>query len=171
MVTEPTQEWTFGLAPPRGALAILLLLAASCGSGAKPACTQAVAVPGAATSGELWSDPPTSVEIIDLLLRGAALEIRGEQPGCDSVFGAPLPRFTVGEYVSFLLGTAADEPNVAAGSRIETKCARDGEAWSCSLWVAVGEGGESPWRYGLEFRVSGQPPAIDPDSFECPGGA
>ena len=154
----------------RGALALLLLLAAACGSGAKPACidlTAALSEAGDAT----WSAPPTSAEIIDLILRSAALEIRAEQPGCDSVFGVPLPRFTVGEYVSFLLGTAAGEPDVAAGSRIEAQCACDGEGWSCTLWVAVGEGGESPWRYGLKFRASGAPPAIDPESFECPGGA
>jgi hypothetical protein len=170
VVTELPQEWTLGLVPPRSALALLLLMAASCGSSAKPACTDLNAARSEAADAT-WSDPPTSAEIIDLILRSAALEIRGEQPGCDSVFGAPLPRFTVGEYVSFLLGTAADEPNVAAGSRIEAECARDGEAWACSLWVAVGEDGESPWRYGLKFRVSGAPPAIDPESFECPGGA
>jgi hypothetical protein len=154
----------------RGALVFLLLLTASCGSSAKPACTDLTAVPSDAADAT-WSAPPKPAEIIDLVLRSAALEIRGEQPGCGSVFGAPLPRFTVGEYVSFLLGTAADEPNAASGSRIEAKCARDGEAWSCSLWVAVGEGGESPWRYGLKFRASGNPIAIDPESFECPGGA
>jgi hypothetical protein len=148
---------------------VLLLLTTACGSRAKPACAD---LPAALSEGAdaTWSDPPSSTEIIDLILRSAALGIRGEQPGCDSVFGAPLPRFTVGEYVAFLLGIAADESD-AGGSRIEAKCARDEEAWACSLWVAVGEGGESPWRYGLKFRASGNPIAIDPESFECPGGA
>ena len=149
---------------------VFLLLAAACGSRAKPACTDLTVAPSEAADAT-WSAPPTSAEIIDLVLRSAALEIRGEQPGCDSVFGAPLPRFTVGEYVSFLLGTAADEPDVAPGSRIQAKCVRDGEAWSCSLRVAVGQGGESPWRYGLKFHASGNPIVIDPASFECPGGA
>jgi hypothetical protein len=152
---------------------VLLLLATACGPVAKPACADLPVAPSEAADAK-WSAPPTSAEIIDLILRSAALEIRGEQPGCGSVFGAPLPRFTVGEYVSFLLGTAADtaaDEADAGGSRIEAGCARDGEAWTCSLWVAVGEGGESPWRYGLKFRASGNPIAIDPESFECPGGA
>ena len=74
----------------RGVLLLLLLTAAACGSGAKAACT-ATTVPQDVNSGATWSDPPSSAEIINLVLRNEALEIRAEQPGCDSVFGSPVP--------------------------------------------------------------------------------
>jgi len=139
---------------------LLPLIVAACGSREPPI-----------GSGAAWSVPPTSAEIIGVLLRHAELEIRADQPGCDSVFGAPVPRFTVGRYVAFLLGSMAEEPDAGGGSRIEAECAPDQESWACTLWVAVGLGGESPWRYGLRFRVSGDPSEIDPASFSCPGGA
>jgi hypothetical protein len=144
----------------------LLWLAGACGCGA----ASLAPAPGP-VRGKAWSEAPQPAEIVELLLRHAQLEIRAEQQGCDSVFGEPVPRFTVGRYVAFLLATMADAPAAGESSRIEAACAKDGAAWACSFFVAVGLGGESPWRYGLLFRVSGDPPAIDPASFSCPGGA
>jgi hypothetical protein len=146
--------------------ALLLLWLGGCGAappGPAPAPDPAVE--------QAWSEAPAPAEIIGLLLRNAQLEILAEQPGCDSVFGAPEPRFTVGRYVAFLLGAMAGEPAAGESSRIEAACAPEGAAWVCSFFAAVGLGGESPWRYGLTFRVSGNPPEIDPASFSCPGGA
>jgi len=151
----------------RAFVALLSLWLGGCGGASTPTSTH-TPVPAL---GRSWKEAPAPAAIIEILLRHAQLEIRADQPGCDSVFGAPVPRFTVGRYVAFLLGTMADGPAEGESSPVEAECVPDGAAWACSLFVAVGLGGDSPWRYGLGFRVSGDPPAIDPASFSCPGGA
>jgi len=151
----------------RALAALALSLSGGCGGASTPTPTHTTDP----ALGQSWKDAPAPAAVIELLERHADLEIRADQPGCDSVFGAPVPRFTVGRYVAFLLGTMADAPAEGESSQVEAACVPDGTGWACSFFVAVGSGGESPWRYGLGFRVSGDPPVIDPASFSCPGGA
>ena len=121
---------------------------------------------------------PSPKEAIALLIRSANLKLPlKDQTGCSASMGS-----TVGEYLSFLLGTLATADRNDT-SRVEAKCSVYDAKTSgfappdkgkfpteCEFYAYRSDkAGESPWHYGVRFRLTDDGKKIQPDFLNCPG--
>ena len=102
---------------------------------------------------------------IRTLLENRNMKLKGV--GCDTSMGP-----TVGDYVSFLLGTMADSAKEDL-SRLTVACVDEGKGKfpvACEFTAHVQDkAGESPWDYGLKFKRTADGKKIDEASLMCPG--
>ena len=111
---------------------------------------------------------PSAKDTIALLLKQPQLNLpTSDQTGCSASMGT-----SVGEYVAFLLGTLADSAKSDV-NRITAGCEKPkkkGQGAECEFWASSSDkAGESPWHYGLKFRLTADGKSVDPGSLKCPG--
>ena len=146
---------------PRALLTLLPLaftLAAGCADRGAPAASTA---PSATPAG-----PPTRFEIYQLLFRERDLPLaRGQH--CSGVVGAALDHApTLGDWIAYNLSVLDEgEIHLPAACRPSRSA---GAAWDCEVQFQAA-GGESPWSWGVRFRLRPDRVLV-PGSLACTGG-
>src|SRR5690349_12909377 len=150
----------------RTALPILVALGVACGSSATPTPPPStVPSPGRA------SGPLSRFEVYTALLAQSSLPLsQGEH--CDGVVGGTLQRPpTLGDWIAWNLNVL-DEADEEGPITLPLECrAAEGHAgeWECDARFDAGQGGESPWSWGVRARFRDADASLVAGSLVCTG--
>jgi hypothetical protein len=106
--------------------------------------------------------------LLRLLVRHQALKLDTTDPakGCQ-IQTTVGPIETLGDYLAHL--TATLEENQGQ-KQVTSSCKAITSGRACEVWFSTGGGTESPWRYGVGFKLNKQG-ELDASSVRCPGAA
>jgi hypothetical protein len=160
---------------PNPYLVSVLLLLVACGSTPAPApapgpAPAPAAAPLAPSPGRA-SGPLTRFEVYTALIAQASLPLsRGEH--CSDVVGVELRReATLGDWIAYNLHVL-DEADDEGAITLPVEChAAEGHAgeWECTTEFRAGQGGESPWNWGIRARFRDTDAALVEGSLLCTG--
>jgi hypothetical protein len=117
---------------------------------------------------------PTSRQLWDMVFLNQDVRlIEGKHVGCSNDMGR-----TLGAYVAFLLGTLSDSGKqdtqklqahcLSASDHSPLPPTKKTNEWNCAVEAYTSDkAGESPWSYGLHFRVRAG--KLDKKFLACPG--
>ena len=117
------------------------------------------------------SGPLSRFEVYSSLRANASLPLsRGEH--CNDVGGGQLQRApTLGDWLAWNLNVL-DEADEDGPITLPLSCrAAEGHAgeWECEVWFSAGQGGESPWHWGVRARFRDADASLVDGSLMCTG--
>jgi hypothetical protein len=117
------------------------------------------------------SGPPSRFEVYRAFLAEHATPL-SEGESCDGVVGVELARApTLGDWIAYNL-SVVDEVDEDGAITLPVEChaaeAHEGE-WDCTVEFAAGQGGESPWKWGVRGRIRDADGTLVARSWSCVG--
>lgn len=114
------------------------------------------------------NDSLSTEQLLKILIKNQSvpLDTKSAEIGCAIHTSAGDIR-TLGDYLAHL--SASLVPG-NGGNQVESSCRKNGRQTDCEVWFTTGGGTETPWRYGIQFRLDRQDRLV-PDSIRCPGAS
>jgi hypothetical protein len=113
---------------------------------------------------------PSTEQLMRLLIQNQSLTLDVASPvtGCHIETSLGTIR-TLGEYLAHLTSALIpDNGQAQISSTCKTSTDIGGQA--CEVWFSTGSGTDSPWRYGVQFRLNAKGQLV-PASLRCPGAS
>lgn len=117
------------------------------------------------------SGPPSRFEVYRAFLAEQATPLT-DGGSCDGVVGVELSRPpTLGDWIAYNL-SVVDDVDEDGPITLPTEChaaeGHEGE-WQCTMEFAAGQGGESPWKWGVRGRIRDADGTLVARSWSCVG--
>ena len=110
---------------------------------------------------------PARFEVYAALLAARDTPLSAGQ-ACDGVVGVELGRPPLlGDWIAYNLSVLEEAP-VALPVECRAAEGHAGE-WECDVTFQAGQGGESPWSWGVRVRVRDSDGSVVPGSLMCTG--
>lgn len=146
--------------------AAALALLVACGSSGAPPPPAPVPAPAPAPRPRA-SGMPARFEVYAALLAARDTPL-ADVPSCEGVVGVELGRPAVlGDWIAYNLSVLEEAP-VSLPVECRAVPGRAAE-WECDVTFQAGQGGESPWSWGVRVRMRDSDATVVPGSLMCTG--